>query len=984
MAVEAVVSVVLQKLNDMLKAQSLNQNTLIVYEVQEIMKSLNSIRELMISIKSINHKAHDYLDDVYMIEDKVEKFTLHVVCRRKVFGFLTNHIFIINNLNSCKKIHQKVKNIVTRLMELKGQQRHIKMTTIKGALYKDTSDDENADGKYKTIPVNHVEELSFSYSCNEEAMQIVGVKDRFQETKHMSSFSYREKEMDIFGLKEDIKTLVNHLINDSEHVFSIVGQRGIGKTTLARAIYKHRDIKKHFEFRAWVSMLPDYSTKDVLLSLLKAMDSITVKTTNMDDEKEMKLKLGIYLTNKRYLVVLDGANTCYIREDLKEIFTDVKNGSKLVLTSSQTMDTIQPSIPLPGMCPLNEADTLEMLKEKVGEEKSPDLLPENSKLILQICKGLPLNIVLLARLLSMRDPSNWPQLFSRMKNSVSIFSLCYDDLSDDLKVCLLYLVLFPKEFDIPVRRLLRLWLAEGFVKENLTQEFQEDTAQMYFEELVNRNMIQISKLRSDNSPRGCRVLGPLHDFLRPKARQTNLFYTYSNLLDSEEVGSLNIRRLVEYESPKMEQGTDRTKIPGKENGAYPSSSYLSSFTSGENKTKNQSEIEMSNLFSPKKTQPKSSGFNPSNLRSYISFNHRKTDYKQAKQIGSFLCNIINDGFGLLRVLDLEGVYKPILPENLGNLCNIRYLGLRFTYLDSLPESVGELTHLETLDLKHTCIDELPDSILRLKKLRHLNLNEMYLNEKLQYSLRLLTLWGLCLDEKVSIKDGLDKMQILRELGITFLLGTNQEDLLNWIGNSRDLRSLRLRSKDNLGRPSKLMFKSMSNLVQLSHLNLLGNLEKLPHQNEFPPTLKVLTLSISLLEQDPMETLGQLPCLTVLRLLGQSFIGKEMVCRKGGFTKLRELKMWMLKELESWSVEEGSMQSLKHLDIRCCEKLQTIPVTLLQQHQLEKLVLTSMPHAFTAEVKRLKSEHTSLTINHWKFPPLPWESKDSTLVKHGKN
>ncbi|KVI07658.1 Disease resistance protein [Cynara cardunculus var. scolymus] len=884
MAVEAVVSVVLQKLTEMLNGQSLTQNKYISYEVQDIMKSLNSIRDLMISTKEINQQAEEYLNAVYNVEDTIEKFTLVVVRQRKVYGFLTNHIFFFNNLNSCQKIHQKIKKITTQLMQLKAHTPYRKIH-IEEIQTEEEKDEETVVGNHKTIegcsstsemqatnPGSYMEELTFSYSCNEEEMQIVGIKERFQK---MSSFSYKEEELGIFGLKEDVEILVKQLTKNSEHFVSIVGQGGIGKTTLARTIYKNRNIKCHFQFRAWVSVLEEYTTKDILLSLFKTTDTMTDKTTSLDDEKAMKLKLSDYFKNKRYLIILDGASTCNIWKDIKETFPDVKNGS----------------------------------------------------------------------LFSMKDPNSWCQVFSCMKNSNNILSLCYNDLTDHLKVCLLYSVLFPKEFDIPVRRLLRLWLAEGFVKQNSTIVFPEDIAETYFDELVNRNMIQISKLRSDNSPRRCRVLGVLHDYLWPKAQETNLFYTYRNLISYEEVGTLNIRRMVEYESSKRE-------------------------------TRNQFETEMS-----KNTQLKSSSFNPSHLRSYVSFNHQKTDYRQAKRIGSFLGNIINDGIGLLRVLDLEGVYKPILPENLGNLCNLRYLGLRSTYLDSLPPSVGELTHLETLDVKHTCIDELPGSIWRLKNLQHLNLNETCLDMQPHSSLRLLTLWGLFLDKKIAIKNGLDKLHDLRELGITFQPKTNQDDLMDWIGNLEALRSLRLRSKDNLGRASKLVFRSMSNLRQLSHLNLLGNLEKLPDQNEFPPTLKVLTLSISLLKRDPMQTLGQLPCLTVLRLLGESYIGKEMVCRKGGFSKLRLLRMWKLKELKNWFVEEGSMENLKHLDIRCCDRLSNIPTTLLQQQKLEKLVLTGMPHRFTTEVERLKSDHTSMTINHWKFPPLPWEQDDTTLVNH---
>ncbi|KAM0037445.1 putative P-loop containing nucleoside triphosphate hydrolase, leucine-rich repeat domain superfamily [Helianthus debilis subsp. tardiflorus] len=671
MAVEAIVSVVLQKVTDMLKGQSLTQNKLLVYEVQEIMKSLDSMRDLiMISTKVVNQQAEEYLQAVYMVEDGIEKFTLNVVRRRKVFGFLTNHIFFFDNLNSCIKIHQNIKNTLTKLKD----HEHV------------PNEGKKEEKCSETRATDHV---SFSYSCNEEVMQIVGIKERFHQMKNTSSFSYKEEEMGIFGLRKDVDTVVNQLTNNCEHVVLIVGLGGIGKTTLARTIYKHRDIKQRFQFRVWVSVLEDYATKDILLSVLKAMDSVTEKCSNKDDEETMKFKVSEYLKNTRYLIILDGANNySNILEDIKEAFPHVRNGSKLVLTSTQNMElkTTHVNLFLHCMMPLSEDDSWKMFKEKVGRKNSWDLVtPESKQAILLSCKGLPLNIVLLAGLFSLTDPNRWSRIFCGMQNSMDVLSLCYNDLSDNLK---------------------------------------------------------------------------------------------------------------------------------------------------------------------------------------------------------------------------------------------------------LPSS-----------------------------------------------LKLLTLWGLFLDKKVPIKDGLDKLDHLRELGITFHLPSNQEDLMNWIANLTDLRSLRLRSKDNLGYPSDLMFRSMSNLGQLSHLNLLGRLEKLPDYNEFPPTLKVLTLSISLLKSDPMETIGQLPCLTVLRLLGQSYIGKEMVCVQGGFSRLKVLKMWMLKELESWVVEEGSMQSLKHLEIRCCEKLHSIPTTLLQQAQLENLVLTGMPQAFATDVERLKSDHTWMTIKQWKFPPLPWEQGDSTLVNH---
>ncbi|GJV17535.1 putative disease resistance RPP13-like protein 2 [Tanacetum coccineum] len=285
MAIEAVASVVLQKLTDMLEGQSLTQNKVIVYEVQEIIKSLNSMRDLMISLKVINQQAEEYLDSVYTVEDGIEKFTLNAFRRRKVFGLFSNHIFFFNNLNSCQHIRQNIQKIITQLMKLRDHE-YYSVTLIKEIQIEHKNEEETLDENHDTQSTNHLEELSFCYSCNEEVMKIVGIQERFQQTKQMSRFSYNEEELGIFGLKEDVNTLVNHLVTDSsQHVVSINGQGGTGKTTLARTIYKSRDIKRHFQFRAWVSKLEDNFTKDILLNLLKATGSMTDKSMNMDDEK---------------------------------------------------------------------------------------------------------------------------------------------------------------------------------------------------------------------------------------------------------------------------------------------------------------------------------------------------------------------------------------------------------------------------------------------------------------------------------------------------------------------------------------------------------------------------------------------------------------------------------------------------------------------------------------------------------------------------
>lgn len=88
----------------------------------------------------------------------------------------------------------------------------------------------------------------------------------------------------------------------------------------------------------------------------------------------------------------------------------------------------------------------------------------------------------------------------------------------------------------------------------------------------------------------------------------------------------------------------------------------------------------------------------------------------------------------LRVLKITSLpYLQFLPENLGNLTNLKHLQITHNRkinskgniesgLQTLPVSFENLYSLETLDLSYNLISRLPSLIGGLKKLRHLKLN----------------------------------------------------------------------------------------------------------------------------------------------------------------------------------------------------------------------------------------------------------------------
>ncbi|KAK3410717.1 hypothetical protein EUGRSUZ_J02727 [Eucalyptus grandis] len=283
---------------------------------------------------------------------------------------------------------------------------------------------------------------------------------------------------------------------------------------------------------------------------------------------------------------------------------------------------------------------------------------------------------------------------------------------------------------------------------------------------------------------------------------------------------------------------------------------------------------------------------------------------------------------LLRVLDLEGVYKPLLPEELGNILpNLKYLGLRWTLLERLPKSVARLSHLETLDLKYTDISNLPKSILEAENLRHLHMTNVDLDDSVRPLLDLKklfsniqTIWGLVINN-----DGSPMLEVLGKLTSLIKLALTCKVQGEWasiqpILNLEMLKSLRLK----LGGSSSNKMGDMSRLNSLSNLYLEGvlHMESLL-ESHIPPNLKVLTLSMLNLKEDPMGVLGKLKCLTTLRLFADSYCGQILSVSEGTFPSLCVLKLWNLKELTTWTIQGNAMPCLADLEIKDCEELKTI-------------------------------------------------------------
>ncbi|KAL7162015.1 hypothetical protein ACSBR2_042480 [Camellia fascicularis] len=96
------------------------------------------------------------------------------------------------------------------------------------------------------------------------------------------------------------------------------------------------------------------------------------------------------------------------------------------------------------------------------------------------CEGLPLAIVVIAGLLARDNKTQelWKQvaqivssyIVSDPNQYLDTLALSYNHLPRHLKPCFLYLGAFPEDKEIPVQKLIWLWVAEGFIQKNWAEK----------------------------------------------------------------------------------------------------------------------------------------------------------------------------------------------------------------------------------------------------------------------------------------------------------------------------------------------------------------------------------------------------------------------------------------------------------------------------------------------------------------------------------
>ncbi|KAM0896510.1 hypothetical protein ACQ4PT_023154 [Festuca glaucescens] len=371
--------------------------------------------------------------------------------------------------------------------------------------------------------------------------------------------------------------LVKLLVDDERHlrVVSIVGMAGIGKTTLAKQVYRSMMMRKRFNCQAFVYVGQSPSVRAVLMDILRQVLPQTQEgggsSSGMPGSGEIQqaiAQLRDFLQDKRYLIVFDDVWSTSAWKAINCGLPANSAGSRIVATT-RNHDVAKSCSNYPDddvihvMEPLDESDSKKLFHGRIfgsEEEKCPEDCSPVHVNVLQICGGLPWAILVVASLLARKyvEPGGWNMVnrstlarleqYPPLKGLRKVLHMSYADLPLPMKSCLLYLSVFPKNYTINKDRLIWRWVAEGFIPSK-GEENTLETGRSYFNELINRSLIQpVLADDGNDEPTGCTVHAAVHDFVVSLSSEEN-FVTLDESMQRDVIRRLSLNYAKQEDGP---------------------------------------------------------------------------------------------------------------------------------------------------------------------------------------------------------------------------------------------------------------------------------------------------------------------------------------------------------------------------------------------------------------------------------------------------
>ncbi|KQJ86490.1 putative disease resistance protein RGA1 [Brachypodium distachyon] len=717
--------------------------------------------------------------------------------------------------------------------------------------------------------------------------------------------------------KKIVRILIDRASDEDLMVLPVVGMGGLGKTTFAQLIYDDPEIKKYFQFRRWCCVSDDFDVARI------ASDLCQTKEENREKALQDLQKI---VAGKRYLIVLDDVWD-QDADKWEKLKTCLKQGGKgsVVLTTTRKPEVARVMAAGEAVHHLEKLEhkyIKEMIQSRAFSSKNPntDELGDIVNMVVDRCHGYPLAAKAFGSMLSTKTSmQEWKDVLTKSNicnektEILPILKLSYDDLPSHMKQCFAFCALFPKNHEIDVEDLIRLWMANDFISPQDEDRLEREYVEI-FEELAWRSFFQDVNQTSPIGTHGKRE--------QLRHRTTCKIHDLMHDIALSVMGEECVTIVAGYDRKRLFSGSSRHIFAE----YYKIGSDFDTFL--------------------KKQSP--------TLQTLLYVDSNRPMPCLSK-------------FSSLRAL--QPLILKELPFRPRHVQHLRYLNFsRNMEIEELPEEISILYNLQTLNLSH-CNDlrRLPKGMKYMASLRHLYTNGCQSLECMPpdlgqlASLQTMTYFVVGAKPGCSTVKELQNLNLHGELELCGLQYVSEEDAeAATLGMKEKLTHLSLEwSGDHHEEPfpdchKKVLdaLKPHDGLLMLRIVSYKGT--GLPRWATNLTVLKNLVelhlVCCTMCEEFPLFChLRALQVLHLRRLDKLQYLCKDTVSAR--FPELRELQLHDLERLERWVLAEGTEEEeltfplLRHLEIKNCPKLTTLP-------EAPKLQVLKV-----AEVK----EHLSLLI-----------------------
>ncbi|XP_011001372.1 PREDICTED: putative disease resistance protein RGA4 isoform X3 [Populus euphratica] len=698
----------------------------------------------------------------------------------------------------------------------------------------------------------------------------------------------------VSGRDDEREAVVSKLLGESSQeagdvdAISLVGLGGIGKTTLAQLAFNDAEVTAHFEKKIWVCVSDPFDEVRIAKAILEQLEG---RAPDLVELQSLLQRVSESIKGKRFLLVLDDVWTENHRqwEQLKPSLTGSAPGSRiLVTTRKHSVATMMGTDHRINIEKLSDEICRSIFNHVAFHKRSKDeceRLTDIGGKIASKCKGLPLAAKVLGGLMqSKRTREEWERVLSselwgldevdRDQVERGIFLpllLSYYDLPSVVRRCFLYCAMFPKDYEMRKYELVKMWIAQGYLKETSGGDM-EAVGEQYFQVLAARSFFQDFKTYDQED-----IRFKMHDIV----------HDFAQYMTKNECLTVNVNNLG---GTTMETSIERVR-------------HLSMMLSNE-------------------TSFPVSIHKAKGLRSLL------IDTRDPS-LGAALPDLFKQ-LTCIRLLNLSRSSIKEIPNEVGKLMHLRHLNLASCYqLESLPETMCDLCNLQSLDVTWCdSLKELPNAIGKLIKLRHLwvyGSGVAFIPKGIERitCLRTLDVFTVC-----GGGENESKAANLRELKNLNHIGGNLKiwNLRGGKEDASDAAEAQLKNKKSLLRLGLHFGYTRESGILIEDLRPPSDLEDLTIYGyggvDLPNWMMTLT-RLQALKLDNcrnlkvLPPLGRLPNLESLELrllwkvrrLDAGFLGIEKdekgssnegeIASVTAFPKLKRLRIWNLEEVEEW-------------------------------------------------------------------------------------